>query len=311
MPSRSRRRPFRRTVDFLIGIARKTGADRVMLLASGLAYVAAVTLAPLVIVTLGFVGLVADRGQVQDYLVQQVQQLTGADTAGLVGQLAESERDRGSGLLATIIGTITLLIGATTVFVQLQDGLNVIWDVEPKPGQGLMKFLRQRLLSLAMLLSLGFLLLVSLLASAVLSAALERLSTFTGLELAAGVVANVVLTLGLSCVLFALLFRYVPDARTAWRDVWLGGAVTAVLFHAGQWGISQYLAQAAVGSPYGAAGSVIVLLLWLYYSAVIVFVGAEFTQQWAVLRGRGTVPAAHARRGHAAPRRGAALGTRR
>jgi len=107
---------------------------------------------------------------------------------------------------------------------------------------------------------------------------------------------------------FALLFRFVPDARTAWRDVWLGGAVTAVLLNGGQWAISQYLAKAAVGSPYGAAGSVVVLLVWVYYSAVIVFVGAEFTQQWAVQRGRGTVPDPHAKRGNPATPKVAASG---
>jgi membrane protein len=309
--TRHRSFPGRKVVDFAVGVARKVGSDRILLLSSGLAYGATLSLAPLVIVTLGLVGLVADRGQVEQYFVDQMQRVTGADTAGLVGQVAESQRAHGSGVLATIIGSITLVIGASAVFIQLQDGLNIIWNVTPKPGHSLFTFLRKRLLSLAMLVSLGFLLLVSLLASSLLTALLDHVSTVAGIKAVAGVVANIVMTLLLSGVLFALLFRFVPDARTRWRDVLLGGAVTAVLFHAGQWAISQYLARAAVGSPYGAAGSIVALLVWVYYSAVIVFVGAEFTQQWAVRRGGGTVPEPHAKRGNPAVPRPARAATQR
>ena len=288
---------------FLWGVVQKLVADRVMLMSSGLSYCAALSLAPLVVVTLGLVGLVADRGQVQQHLVGQMERLTGADTAGLIGQLAESQSEEGSGLLATILGGVTLLVGASTVFVQLQNGLNIIWDVEPKPGHGLVSFVRQRLLSIAMVVSLGFLLLVSLLASAVLSSLLERLDFLSEAQAAIGVAIDVATSLLLSGLLFTLLFRYVPDARTSWRDAALGGAVTAVVFHVGEWAIGQYLARGAVGSPYGAAGSVIVLLVWVYYSSLIVFFGAEFTQQWAVRRGRGTTPERFAKRGHPAAAR--------
>jgi membrane protein len=286
--------PGRAAIDFALRVFRKLGADRVPLLSAGLSYAAALSMAPLVVVTLGLVGLVADRGQVQHYLVSQVQSLTGADAAGLVDQLARSQHSHDSGLLSTILGSVMLVVGASTVFVQLQNGLNVVWNVEPKPGRSLWTFLHQRLLSLAMIVSLGFLLLVSLLANAVLSAALKTLS---GSEAAFGVVANTLIQVVLSALLFAALFRFVPDARTGWRDVLLGGAVTAVLLQAGEWGIGQYLGRSTVGSPYGAAGSVIVMLVWVYYSAIIVFLGAEFTQQWAVSRGGGTVPEPHARRG--------------
>ena len=295
---------LRKNLRFVLGIQHKIGDDRVMLMSSGLSYCAVLSLAPLVVVTLGLVGLVADRGRVEQHLVWQVQRLTGADAAGLVGRLAESQRAEGSGTLATVLGALTLLVGATAVFVQLQTGLNVIWNVEPRPGHGLLNFVRKRLMSLAMVVSLGFLLLVSLLASAVLGAALERLAFLSEAQAFVGLAVNTAVTLLVSTVLFALLFRFVPDARTAWRDVWLGGAVTAVIFHVGEWAIGQYLARGAVGSPYGAAGSVVVLLVWVYYSSLIVFAGAEFTQQWAVRRGRGTVPEPHARPGHEhSPRR--------
>jgi len=279
-------------------VLKKTSADGVMLMSSGLAYCAALSLAPLIVVSLGVVGLIADRGQVQQHLVDQMEQLTGAETAGLIGQLAESQREKESGVLATVLGGITLLIGASTVFVQLQNGLNVIWNVEPKPGEGVLNFVRQRLLSMAMVVSLGFLLLVSLLGSAILSAVLDRVAFVSEARAVLGIVLHIGFSLVLTGLLFTLLFRYVPDARTSWRDVFLGGAITAVIFHVGEWAIGQYLSKGAVGSPYGAAGSVIVLLVWVYYSALIVFLGAEFTQQWAVRRGRGTVAAPHAKKGH-------------
>ncbi|HEX5011573.1 MAG TPA: YihY/virulence factor BrkB family protein [Planctomycetota bacterium] len=292
--SKKKHFPGHAALDFAMRVVRKLGADRVPLLSAGLSYSAALSMAPLVVVTLGLVGLVADRGQVQHYLVSQVQGLTGADAAGLVDELSSAQHSHGSGLLSTILGSIMLVVGASSVFVQLQNGLNVVWNVEPKPGRSLWTFLHQRLLSLAMIVSVGFLLLISLLANAVLSAALEALS---GSEAAFGVVANTLIQVVLSGLLFAALFRFVPDARTGWRDVLLGGGVTAVLFKAGEWAIGQYLGRGTVGSPYGAAGSVIVMLVWVYYSAIIVFLGAEFTQQWAVRRGGGTVPEANARRG--------------
>lgn len=309
MPTRQRRSLLGRAgLDFVLRVLRKLIADRVLLLSAGLSYCAALSLAPLIILTLGLVGLVADRGQVAQYLTTQMESLTGADAAGLVDQLAKAEREEGSGLLSSILGGVMLLVGASTVFVQLQDGLNVIWNVEPKPGRGLWTLLRKRLLSLAMILSLGLLLLVSLLATAVLSAVLERLS---GSEAGFGVVANTGIALVLSAALFAALFRFVPDARTGWRDVLIGGAVTAVLFHLGEWGIGQYLGRSTVGSPYGAAGSVIVLLVWVYYSSIIVFLGAEFTQQWAERRGAGTEPEPHAQTAQHAATTKASSGARR
>jgi hypothetical protein len=170
--------------------AKKFMADRVLLLSSGLAYCAVLSMAPLVIVTLGLVGLVADRESVQRYLVEQMQRLTGADTAGLIDQLAATQQRDGTGTLATVLGGITLLIGATAAFAQLQDGLNVIWNVEPKPGRGLFTFLRKRLLSLAMVASLGFLLLVSLLSSALLAAVLDRFTFLSDGEEVVAVIAN-------------------------------------------------------------------------------------------------------------------------
>jgi membrane protein len=287
----------------LFGLLRQTLAevksDRVLVLSGSLSYCTALSLAPLVIVTLGLVGLFMDRGAVQEHVVSQIDAVIGPQGAQLLGQIAESQDGPGGerrGMIGTIIGLVTLLFGATAVFAQLQNGLNIIWDVEPIPGSGLWGFVRKRLVSLAMVVSLGFLLLVSLLASAALSAATAWLSALTGAEAVVGVVLHVVVSLAVFTLLFALMFHYVPDAETTWRDTWPGAAFTAALFIIGEWAIGQYLGRAGVGSAYGAAGSLVVLLVWVYYSSVIVFAGAEFVQVWATQRGSGIVPDKHAKR---------------
>jgi membrane protein len=198
-------------------------------------------------------------------------------------------------MLATVIGLVTLLIGATAVFGELQATLNLIWAVHPAPTGGvwasLWAVLKQRLFSLALVCALAFLLLVSLVVSAALAGAAGVLQ---GPEQALlGQVLEVAVSLAVLTGLFALLFKYVPDAQIGWRDVWLGGLVSAVLFTLGKTAIGYYIGQASVGSAYGAAGSMVVLLVWVYYSALIFFFGAEFTQAWAT-RHQAVVPQPHA-----------------
>ena len=196
---------------------------------------------------------------------------------------------------ATVIGLVTLFIGATAVFGELQDTMNLIWEVQPAPTSGMWagiwSWLRERIFSLALVFALAFLLLVSLVISAALASAAvlfhgpEQALLSRLLELA---VSLLVLTF-----VFALLYKYVPDAEIGWRDVWLGGLITAVLFTLGKTAIGVYLGQASVGSAYGAASSMVVLLVWVYYSALIMFFGAEFTQAWATRHG-GVTPQPHA-----------------
>ena len=191
------------------------------------------------------------------------------------------------GTIATIIGLVTLLIGATAVFGELQATLNLIWEVRPAPTHGvwagIWAVLRERIFSLALVLALAFLLLVSLVISAALAGAAAM---FQGPEQA---LLSRLLELAVSLLVltfvFALLYKYVPDAEIGWRDVWLGGLITAVLFTLGKTAIGFYLGQASVGSAYGAAGSLVVLLVWVYYSALIMFFGAEFTHAWATRHG--------------------------
>jgi membrane protein len=268
--------------------------DNCLRLAASLAYYTALSLAPLVLLIVGVIGLVLDRQQVGSQLSAQLEGLIGPAGRELVTSILAATSPQG-GALATLIGLGTLLIGATAVFGELQATLNLIWEVRPAPTHGvwagIWAVLRERLFSLALVLALAFLLLVSLVISAALAGAAallqgpEQALLSRLLELA---VSLLVLTF-----VFALLYMYVPDAEIGWRDVWLGGLITAVLFTLGKTAIGFYLGQASVGSAYGAAGSLVVLLVWVYYSALIMFFGAEFTHAWATRQGEVT-PQPHA-----------------
>jgi membrane protein len=269
-------------------------ADNCLRLAASLAYYTALSLAPLVLLIVGVVGLILDRQQVANQLIAQIEGLIGSAGRELVTSILTTSSPH-DGALATLIGILTLFIGATAVFGELQATLNLIWEVQPAPidrvWTGIWVWLRTRIFSLALVLALAFLLLISLVISAALASAAamwhgpERALLSRLLELA---VSLLVLTF-----VFALLYKYVPDAKIGWRDVWLGGLITSALFTLGKTAIGFYLGQASVGSAYGAAGSMVVLLVWVYYSALIMFFGAEFTHAWAVRHG-GVKPEPHA-----------------
>jgi membrane protein len=268
--------------------------DNCLRLAASLAYYTALSLAPLVLLIVGVIGLVLDRQQVGSQLSAQLEGLIGPAGRELVTSILAATSPQG-GTLATIIGLVTLLIGATAVFGELQATLNLIWEVRLAPTNGvwagIWAVLRERLFSLALVLSLAFLLLVSLVISATLAGAA---AWFQGPEQAlVSRLLELVVSLLVLTFVFALLYMYVPDAEIGWRDVWLGGLITAVLFTLGKTAIGFYLGQASVGSAYGAAGSLVVLLVWVYYSALIMFFGAEFTHAWATREGEVT-PQPHA-----------------
>jgi membrane protein len=284
--------------------------DNCLRLAASLAFYTALSLAPLVLLVVGLAGLVIERQQVASQLAAQLEGLMGPAGRELVNSILTTTTPQG-GTLATVLGLVTLLLGATAVFGELQATLNLVWEVQPAPTggvwAGLWALLKERLFSLALVFALAFLLLVSLVISAALASAAalfqgpEQTLLSRLLELA---VSLLVLTF-----MFALLFRYVPDAEIRWRDVWLGGFVTAVLFTIGKTAIGYYLGQASVGSAYGAAGSLVVLLVWVYYSALIVFFGAEFTHAWATRQGA-VAPKPHAVSGAAPQTKSAAAAER-
>jgi membrane protein len=302
--------PIKRLWSVTIQAAQDWWEDNCLRLAASLAYYTALSLAPLVLLIVGVVGMVLGREQVASQLAAQLESLMGPAGRELVKSILTSTSPEG-GTLATVVGLTTLVIGATAVFGELQATMNLIWEVRPAPTggawAGLWALLKERLFSLALVFALAFLLLVSLVISAALAAAaalfqsLEQTLLSRLLELA---VSLLVLTL-----VFALLFNYVPDAEVRWRDVWLGGVLTAGLFTVGKTAIGYYLGRASVGSAYGAAGSMVVLLVWVYYSALIVFFGAEFAHAWATRQGA-VVPQPHAVSGAAPQTKGEAAAER-
>jgi membrane protein len=270
--------------------------DKVSRLAAALAYYTVFALAPLLVISIGIAGLVFGEEAARGEVVAQLQGLLGTKGAQLVEEMIAASRKTESGIAATAIGLLVLLFGATGVFGELQDSLNTIWEVKPRPGRGWRGILRDRFFSFTMVLGTGFLLLVSLALSAVFAAVGKYLTGFLPAPEIVLQILNFAVSLALITLLFALIFKIVPDAKIAWRDVWVGATITALLFSAGKLIIGIYLGKSTMTSTFGAAASLAILLIWIYYSAQILFLGAEFTQVYATRFGshiepaRGAVP---------------------
>jgi membrane protein len=253
--------------------------DKAARLAAALSYYTVFSLAPLVIIVLAIIGLLYRREEASSYLIDEIQKLVGPSGAEVVQSIVENASQPSSSLMASIIGVGTLLLGASGVFGQLQDALNTIWGVVPKPGRSWLGMVTDRLLSMAMVVGIGFLLLVSLVVSAVLSGVTAYLSEF--LPPSAGIVSQLLdflISMAVITLLFAAIYKVLPDVKIKWRDVWMGAIVTALLFVLGKFLLGFYIGRQSFNSTYGAAGSILVLLLWVYYSAQILLFGAEFTQ---------------------------------
>lgn len=253
-------------------------------LGAALAFYTILSLAPLVILVIGVVALIFGHTTAQDQIIGQIQGMIGQDGANVIRTMIEHAQKPASGIFASILGVITLLFGATGVLSELRSALNIIWEVKPAGGSGIAWLLKDRFFSLGMVLAIGFLLLVSL----VLGAALAALGKFFGgilpmPELVLSAINFAVSFAGVS-ILFALIYKYVPEANIAWEDVWIGAIATAFLFTVGEYLIGLYLGKAGVASAYGAAGSLVVLIVWVYYSSMIFFFGAEFTHVLAHCR---------------------------
>lgn len=261
------------------------GEDKAQRLGASLAYYTIFSLAPLLLISIAIAGLIFGREAAQGQIFGQLRGVLGPQAADTVQEMVKSAAKPKSGTIATVVGIVTLLFGAAGVFGQLKDAMNTIWNVEPKKKGGIVTMLKDRFLSFAMVFGTGFLLLVSL----VLDSAVAAAGHFVGDRLPGGEAlwqgVQLVVSLAIVTLLFALIFRFLPDIHPAWRDVWFGAVFTAVLFVVGKFALGLYLGKSAVGSSYGAAGSLVVLLLWVYYSAQILFFGAEFTQVYARTHG--------------------------
>jgi len=257
------------------------GEDKAQRLGAALAYYTIFSLALLLLVAIAIAGMVFGREAAQGQIFGQLHGVLGPQAAQAVQEMVKGAAKPKSGTIATVVGIVTLLFGAAGVFGQLKDAMNTIWNVEPKKTGGIMTMIKDRFLSFAMVFGVGFLLLVSL----VLDAAVAAAGKFVGDRLPGGEAlwqgVQLVVSLAVITLLFALIFRYLPDIHPTWHDVWFGAIFTGVLFVLGKFALGLYLGKSAVGSSYGAAGSLVVLLLWVYYSAQILFFGAEFTQVYA------------------------------
>ena len=256
------------------------GAPR---LGAALAYYTLFSLAPLLLAAIAIAGLVFGESAAEGRIVAELESLMGRSGALAVQGLIENSRQERSGILATLAALATLLVGASGVFIELKNALNVVWDVKAPPS-GLSAALRGRLAAFALVLVVGFLLLVSLILSAVLTAlggAFGQLLSQTAALLQA---LNTLVSLVVITVLFAMLFKFLPDTKVAWRDVWPGAAITSLLFTVGKFLIGLYLGRSSVSSAYGAAGSIVILMIWVYYASQVFFFGAELTQALAERR---------------------------
>lgn len=264
---------------------RQWSQDNISALAAALAYYTIFSIPPMLVISLAIASRFFDRQVVQQQLLTEVAKLTSQQVASAIAAILQNAGKPSGSIIATVIGVVTLLFGASGMFGQLQSTLNRIWRITPKPGQGLIVTLKQRFFSFAMVLGIGFLLLASVIVGAALAAFNTFLSGRGLLFITIARVTNDVVSFILITLLFALIYKVIPDVKIAWRDVWIGAILTAVLFSAGKWAIGLYVTKAAPGSAYGAAGSLIVLLVWIYYSAQILYLGAELTEVYATHRG--------------------------
>lgn len=278
--------------------------DRAPRLGAALAYYTVFSLVPFLVVVIALIGLVLGQEAAQSAILSHIATLVGDQSAAAIKDMIQRADQPSTGLVATGLAVVTLLFGASGVFGQLQDALNTVWGVEPKEGRGVWGFIKDRFLSFVAVLGTGFLLLVSLILSSALAAFGKWFSGLLPLPEALLHLFNFVLSFVVVTGLFALIFKVLPDARVAWRDVWVGALLTAALFTIGKYALGLYLGKSNVASAYGAAGSLVLILLWVYYSAQILLYGAEFTQVYANRLGERIVPAPDAQ--VANPRKAAA-----
>ena len=279
----------------LAGILKDAASDWVddgaMRLSSSLAYYAVFSLAPLLIIVVSVAGLVFDDAAARAHLAREIANLAGKAAGDAIQSAVQSSSaHKSAGMLATTISTVLLFFGATTVFAELKDALNSVWGVVVKPGRPFLTLVHDRFFSFSIVLAIGFLLLVSLVISVLLTAFGAYLGSRIQLHPVLVQSFEIIVSFAVITGLFAMIFKLMPNVRLRWRDVWLGAVATSLLFTLGKFIIGYYLATTSVASSFGAAGSIVVVLAWIYYSACILFFGAEITKGYARKFGSGIVP---------------------
>lgn len=270
-------------------------SDHIARHGAALSFYALFSMAPLLLVVIAVSGMFFTTSTVEARLLAEIRDIIGAEGASSVQTVIRNASLPGRSIPAIIVGGATFFLGATAAFASLQGALNAVWNVEPRAGNAIWSFVRTRILSFAMVVGAGFLLLVSLVLSAALSALSDAVGRIIPGPVAVWQAVDTLLTFGVVTLLFGGIYKVLPDVELSWDDVWRGALITAGFFTAGKFLIGLYLGQGAIASSYGAAGSLVVLLFWIYYNAQIVLLGAEFTQQYVMeYRHRRVEPSAHA-----------------
>ncbi|MGE5411508.1 MAG: YihY/virulence factor BrkB family protein [Clostridiales bacterium] len=279
---------------FLKEIFSEYSENKIPKLGASLAYYTIFSIAPLLIIVIAVAGFIFGKDAAQGQLYGQIKSMVGNEAAVLVQTAIKNSSSSSAGIIATVVGIITLIIGATAVFIEIQDSLNIIWRVKPKANKPLKEFLRTRFTSFALVISIGLLLMVSLVISAAISALTDIIDKYLHVPGYLFQLIDVVLSLSVIFVLFSMIFKMLPDVELSWKDVRIGALVTTILFVTGKYLIGLYLGRSSVSSVYGAASSLAIILVWIYYSSQILYLGAEFTYVYAVRYGSGVKPTAYA-----------------
>ncbi len=266
--------------------------DKCPKLGAALSFYTIFSVAPIIVISLSVAALIFGKEAARGELIAQIQGLVGYDGAKVIQTALKNAQYSNQGVITILTGFVALVIGSTVVFVELQDSLNMIWKIKPKPGRNMFKgLIKDRVQSFAMVLGTGFLLLVSLVVSALISSINNYLSmSFFNIPKFILDTSNIIISLLMTFALFMMIFKVLPDVHIKWKHVWVGALVTAALFVLGKYLIGLYIGTSSLSSTYGAAGSLVVFLLWVYYSAQILFLGAEFTQVYAIKYGEGIIP---------------------
>jgi membrane protein len=265
--------------------------DKIPKYSASLAYTTVFSFGPLLIVIIFLCSIFFGQEATQGRIYAQMQQFVGHDAAEQLQTIIKNASLSGKGTTAAVIGIVTLLFGATAVFAEIQDSINTIWGLKAKPKKGLWKIIRNRFLSFSVVVSLGFLLLVSLAISTIIEGLSDKLKDrFPDAAVIIFYILDLVISFLVITALFAVIFKVLPDAKTKWKDILPGALASGILFMIGKFAISFYIGKSHVGTTYGAAGSLVVLLLWVYYSAMILYLGAEFAKAWISHRGLSIKP---------------------
>lgn len=269
--------------------------NKVLKLSGSLAYFTVFSIGPMLLVMIFLADVFYGRVAVEGRIFHQLNGLVGPVAANQIQDIIRNATLSGKTTLTAIIGFTTLLIGATTVFSEIQDSINSIWNLKPKPKKGWLKIIMNRLLSFSVVVGLGFVLLVSLIVNGLIEGLMDRLQqNYPDLTVRLVYIFNILITFIVITLLFSVIYKVLPDAKIKWKDVLIGSMSTAVLFMLGKFAMTFYIGQSDIGSTYGTAGSLVVLLLWVYYSSVILYFGAEFTKSWAAMYGSRIYPTQYA-----------------